>query len=361
MDYLLQKINRLRSSSSFAAYQKVLPLVSRYLSNCLEPTSQASSYWSEEIAGFEYLFDASPLIIDKLKEHSYHLTGIHSYKYRDHHAYSQNWFYQKHLERFKLLSDLDPLNLFVPESSDLGGFGFDFGYGLTNVDTLKYYEVMIGLQKADFLPDVASNFSVLEVGAGWGGFSYGFKTLFPHTKYIIVDLPHTMLFSAINMVVSFPDASFLFYDDLDFDLRLLAGDYDFCFVPNYAFNSTLKLPFLDLAINIASFQEMSSTQVHNYLSTLSLSGCRNFYSLNRICSPYNNELDSVFDLLAQYYQIKQLSILPDSYLSVGKKSKKKPKQVDSPLTKKNVPSSSSKPSKMSKDYVHHCGVLLDNY
>ena len=77
MNYLHQKVDQLRSSPSFIAYQKVLPVVSRYLSSSFDPTSQASSYWFEEIAGFEYLFDASPLIVDKLKEHSYHLTGIH--------------------------------------------------------------------------------------------------------------------------------------------------------------------------------------------------------------------------------------------------------------------------------------------
>ena len=357
MNYLHQKIDQLRSSPSFLAYQKVLPVVSRYLSSSFDPTSQASSYWFEEIAGFEYLFDASPLIVDKLKEHSYHLTGIHCYKYRQHHAYSKNWFYQKHLERFQLLSALDNSKLFVPESSNLGGFGFDFGHGLTNVDTLKYYEVMIGLQKAAFLPDKNSSFSLLEIGAGWGGFSYGFKTLFPKSKYIIVDLPHTMLFSAINMVVSFPEASFLFYGDSNFNSRLLAHDYDFCFIPNFAFDSCLELPSLDLGINIASFQEMSSLQVRNYLSILSSSGCKNFYSLNRVCSPYNNELDSVFDLLEHFYQVTKLSILPDSYLSVGKKSKKSHKQPKQNSSRKNVDTPRSKPSKLSKDYMHHSCVL----
>src|SRR3989338_3309691 len=48
--------------------------------------SFASSYWAEELAGFDYLLDASPLIIQKLRHHTYHLTGIQEYNYRQHHA-----------------------------------------------------------------------------------------------------------------------------------------------------------------------------------------------------------------------------------------------------------------------------------
>ena len=145
---------------------------------------------------------------------------------------------------------------------------------------------------------------------------------------------------------------------------MYAHDYDFCFVPNYAFNS-IKLPSLDLGINIASFQEMSNSQVDNYLFTLSASGCKNFYSLNRSCSPYNNELDNVFDLLAKYFSVDPVSVLPDSYLSVGKKSKKDSKRkeaspsmsrliIDS-IRKNNQPPTQPK---VSKDYIHHCGSLL---
>ena len=364
MDQFHQRVEKLRNESAYQAYKKILPRISQYLTNFLESTFEASAYWSEEIAGFDYLFDASPLIIDKLKEHSYHITGVHSYKYRQHHAISKSWLYKKHLERYSNLQLLDKSDLFVPESPLLGGFGFVSEDGLINIDTLKFYEVMIGMQIAQVLPSPTSKFSVLEIGSGWGGFSYGFKKKFPLANYIIVDLPHTMLFSAVNMLVSYPNASFLFYGDNDFDSRLYAHDYDFCFVPNYAFNS-IKLPSLDLGINIASFQEMSNSQVDNYLFTLSASGCKNFYSLNRSCSPYNNELDNVFDLLAKYFSVDPVSVLPDSYLSVGKKSKKDSKRKEaspsmSRLIINSIRKNNQPPTqpKVSKDYIHHCGSLL---
>ena len=36
-----------------------------------------SSYWQEELANFEYMLDASPLIIEKLRHHTHHITGGH--------------------------------------------------------------------------------------------------------------------------------------------------------------------------------------------------------------------------------------------------------------------------------------------
>ena len=376
---LHQRIENLRTATSYQAYQNVLPRITKYVNDYLESSSEASAYWSEEIAGFEYLFDASPLIIDKLKEHSYHITGVHSYKYRQHHVTSQSLAFRQHMERYSHLRALDKLNLFVPESPLLGGFGYVSDDGLINVDTLKFYEVLIGMQIAAVLPSFDSKFSVLEIGSGWGGFAYGFKKKFPLANYIIVDLPHTMLFSAVNMLVSYPKASFLFYGDDDFDTRLDSHDYDFCFIPNYAFNS-IKIPSLDLGVNIASFQEMSQSQVDNYLSALSLSGCKNFYSLNRSCSPYNNELQSVFDSLEKYFCIKPISVLPHSYLSLGKKTKKpkKSKKTSTNLAKNKLSIHSisylikalrglrpllpqtvkpNKPIKPSKDYMHHCGNL----
>ena len=49
-----------------------------------------SDYWKEELSGMDYMLDASPLIIDKLREHCYHLTGIRSYDYRGHHVHQKS-------------------------------------------------------------------------------------------------------------------------------------------------------------------------------------------------------------------------------------------------------------------------------
>ena len=47
---------------------------------------------------------------------------------------------------------------------------------------------------------------VWEIGAGWGGFAYQFKTLFPDVTYVIVDLPELFLFSATYLMTLFPEA-----------------------------------------------------------------------------------------------------------------------------------------------------------
>ena len=46
--------------------------------------SNASAYWREELANIEYLLDASPLVVEGLRQHSYHVTGVWPYHYRTH-------------------------------------------------------------------------------------------------------------------------------------------------------------------------------------------------------------------------------------------------------------------------------------
>jgi putative sugar O-methyltransferase len=116
---------------------------------------------------------------------------------------------------------------------------------------------------------------------GWGGFAYQLKTLFPNTTYIIVDLPPTLLFSATYLKAAFPDARMKFYgerpeqelfDDLD--------QTDFVYLPAHAL-ARARVPAVDVAVNLASFQEMTTEQVTGYVQKLADSGCRQLYSLNR--------------------------------------------------------------------------------
>ncbi len=195
-------------------------------------------------------------------------------------------------------------NLFVPESPVLGGFGHDVDGHLVNIDTLKFYECMIALDHAGFLDTVKADAGRqevwLEIGAGWGGFGYTAKTKFPKTTYVIVDLPQTMMFSATYLMSVFPEAKVALYpevsmDELARDLR----SYDFVFLPHYMFE---KIGFaIDLAINMVSFQEMTTGQVAGYLKHLATMNCPRLYSLNRDRSAHNSELSAVSTLIAEHF------------------------------------------------------------
>ena len=62
--------------------------------------------------------------------------------------------------------------LLVPESAELGGFGHEIDGALYNIDTLKYFEVLIALERGAAARRAAARRAgkiVWEIGAGWGG------------------------------------------------------------------------------------------------------------------------------------------------------------------------------------------------
>jgi len=300
-------------------YQNYLSIRDRVLEMIQEDhgeNTSASDYWREELAGFEYIFDASPLILERLREHCYHLTGIRPFDYRKHHE-SQKELYEKKLQ---LLREQDEDNLWIPESKLLGGFGFEIEGGLANLDTLKFYECLIALNKAGILAPLRSaqgqKKTIIEIGAGWGGFAYQLKTLCPQITYIIVDLPPTLLFSGIYLKTLFPEARFLIYGDKPKDILLKDyQSYDFILLPHYYWED-IQLNEPELAVNMASFQEMTSAQVENYACKMAQLKVKYVYSMNRERSPYNNELSSVSAILKEYYSVQELKILDSTYVDL---------------------------------------------
>lgn len=329
--------NLVKASSSkpgYAEYLKVREQILPLLSDSLAGKDVLSDYWSEEVAGFDYLFDASPLVIAKLREHCYHITGILSYTYRSHHAHAAD----RYARKYAMLRSLDRSNLFVPESPMLGGFGFKVDNQLMNLDTLKFYETLIGMDKAGTLDPFRKPGKrpiAIEIGAGWGGFGYQFKTLFPNTCYVIVDLPHTMLISATYLSTLFPNARIYIYDPrtvADFCQRY--DQYDFAFLPHYSFDS-VPLPTPALAVNMVSFQEMGSVQVRGYVDRLAQLGCENLYSHNRDRSPHNNQLTRVSEIIMERFEAAVVPMLEMAYTHLPDAEGTKEKAQKKPKAEKN--------------------------
>ena len=270
-----------------------------------------SVYWQEELSGFEYMLDASPLIIDKLRHHTYHVTGLRVYDYRTRRDRARD----RMVKKLEALVVAGKPELLVPESPLLGGFGFKVDDHLYNLDTLKFFEVLIALDRGAILSEFQGGERrlVWEIGAGWGGFPYQFKTLYPNTTYVITDLPELFLFSATYLMALFPDARVGFWDE-ESSAGLSANwrEYDFIFIPNTAV-SDFTPDRLDLAINMVSFQEMTDVQVAGYVERAHALNCPFFYSLNRDRSAYNPEISNVSDILSRYYWPRDLQILPVSY------------------------------------------------
>lgn len=309
-------IEELRTEAPYQNYLKVRRNVMETMARASGATTAPSRYWQEELAGFEYMLDASPLIIEKLREHCYHLTGIKPYEYRRHHAHAAKSFTQK----LETLKALDKGNLFVPEDPALGGFGHEINGSLVNLDTLKFYESLIAMDQAGLLEAVRSNPAEkqvwLEIGAGWGGFGYVVKKLFPQVTYVMVDLPQTLLFSATYLMSVFPGARCAIYPETS--LEKCAGnvrDYDFVFLPHFLFPDLKLRP--DLAINMVSFQEMTTEQVTDYVKHLAEMGCPTLYSHNRERSSHNTQLTAVSSVIAENFaKPREIDVLGYSYTAL---------------------------------------------
>jgi len=317
-----------RASREFRAYERARAAVLHLSDGAAAPSGAArpSAYWTEELDNIDYMIDASPLIVRKLRHHAFHITGIRPYDYR---IKGDNTRRQLFEARLRALQALDRSSLLVAESPALGGFGYEIDGRLFNVDTLKFYEVLIGMDRGGVLDSVRRQPrpTVCEIGAGWAGFAYQFKTLFPQTRYVIVDFPELFLFSATYLGAVFPDAKLAFCGTAETPSLADAGDADFVFVPHTRAEELTTIA-LDVTVNMVSFQEMTGAQVRSYAAIAAKAGCPLLYSLNRERSPYNTELVSVSEALSESYRLTEVPVLDTDYTSAMKKPPKATRMVE---------------------------------
>jgi putative sugar O-methyltransferase len=307
-----ERLEALRASAAYRNYEYVRDRVLEMRAQAAASGHRPSRYWEEELSHFEYMFDASPLVVEKLRHHTSHVTGLRAYDYRTHRTKPREQF----AEKLRALGRLAASDLLVPESPLLGGFGFEIDGRLFNIDTLKYYEALIALEKGSVLDEFRNNAErrlVWEIGAGWGGFPYQFKTLCPNVTYLISDLPELFLFSATYLMTLFPQAKVRFWgEEPARELFAKWRDYDFVFVPNTALEE-LAPERVDLAINMVSFQEMTDEQVLGYISRAHALGSPFLYSLNKDKGPYNPELQSISAIFSRFYWPREIEVLPVGY------------------------------------------------
>ncbi len=310
---LQERIAALRVADAFKNYEyareRVLEMRTQVIAS---PEYRPSAYWEEELSTFEYMLDASPLVVDKLRHHTHWVTGIRAYEYRSQRARAKT----KLAEKLAALRAVGPNELLVPEWRTLGGFGFDIDGDLFNIDTLKFFEVMIALEKGAVLQEFRGNAErrmVWEIGAGWGGFPYQFKSLCPNVTYVISDFPELFLFSATYLMTAFPGAKVAFFGEEPLD-RLMARwrEFDFIFLPNTSL-AEMKPERLDLTVNMVSFQEMTDAQVNAYIERAFALNCPFLYSLNRDKSAYNPEIKSVSEVVSRFYWPREIPVLPVPY------------------------------------------------
>jgi glycosyltransferase involved in cell wall biosynthesis len=307
-----------RNSPAFRAYERARDAVLEITRQ--HQASAASAYWTEELDNIDYLIEASPLIVRKLRHHAFHITGIRPYDYRTKGDSRRDLF----AARLRALRDIGGDELLVPESPALGGFGYEIDGRLFNVDTLKFYEVLIGMSRAGVLDAIRAieRPSICEIGAGWAGFAYQFKTLFPRTRYVIVDFPELFLYSATYLGTVLPESRIAFCGTAETPTLAEAGDADIVCVPHTLSHLVTQPQRLDLTVNMVSFQEMTDAQVRSYAAMAAEAGCPLLYSLNRERSPYNTELVRVSEALAERYRLTEVSVLGTDYTTAMKKPPK---------------------------------------
>ncbi len=311
-------------SRAWDAYQRAQAAVAHMKAGPADMVGSPSAYWAEELGLIDYVADATPLIVRKLRHHAFWITGLRAYDYRVQDDPKRDLFES----RFRALETLGGRDLVVPEPEALGGFGYRIDGGLHNLDTLKFLEVLTGMRLAGVYDTLRATARpvIVEIGGGWGGLAYQLKTLIPNALYVIVDLPELFLFSSVYLGALLPHARQVFWG-ADADAATAWQHADVVYVPNT--QADVVAGFApDVCVNVASFQEMTGAQVDSYAALAARARCPHLYSLNRDRSRYNAELTSVRDVLGRHYSLRDIAVLDTDYTKTMKKPSRKKRPED---------------------------------
>jgi hypothetical protein len=170
--------------------------------------------------------------------------------------------------------------LFVQELPLLGGFGVEWHRERYNDDTARFFKGICALYDGGVLEACRQGprHLVWEIGGGWGGFAFQFKTICPNVTYLITGIPDVLLVSAVYLMTAFPQARCRFYDA---SARAeFWGEWeqvDFIFAPESSV-ADMDTPPIDVVLDIMSLRHMSDTRVSLHARRAFELGARYFCS-----------------------------------------------------------------------------------
>jgi SAM-dependent methyltransferase len=266
-----------------------------------------SAFWSDFCSYFDYMLELPNESFSRLRLHTYHLTSDNYQTY-----------YFEDPEDFARAKDLKSLTEGIPDGLVLnepeGGIGLRYPDGrFVSIDIIRYQKVVNTLYRHGVITELtgkaeAQPLVVLEIGGGYGGLAHHLSRIVPRMTYVIVDLPETLLFSAAYLALHNPAKRLYVYDERDFDAAVRAGrigDFDFALIPDYHLDALKQMRF-DLAINVASFQEMREEQVARYLEFIRGTSRGALYSWNQDAQPRNRELSDLSRMLRERFSITEI-------------------------------------------------------
>lgn len=221
-------------------------------------------------------------------------------------------FGQWWVNRFEAALELLPAFLHIVLPRKFGEIGWLINGHLVNCDIYAYFERLALLYEAGILNPLSANSLldkepvILEIGGGFGGLAYLLKKLLPGAQYYIVDLPETLLLSAIYLSILFQKQTNVLpkieADSTSFQLAAPGT----AFIPNFLMPRFRQTDIkFDLVINTLSMSEMSESQVRDYCLSVRemLKPDGVFFEQNHDGRHLN--LLKASDIVQEYFPVKQ--------------------------------------------------------
>jgi hypothetical protein len=272
-----------------------------------DASATPSAYWSDFCRYFDYMLEMPAKYFRGIRLHTYHLTGDN---------YQTYYFGGPELAKLQLawevLSRRAAPGYLLTEPSD--GIGFYDKHGnFVSQDIIRFQRAVNSLQSRGIIAALRPSGDrvplILEIGSGYGGLAYHLSRLVGRCSCVLLDIPETLLFAAAYLLLHEPDKSIYIYDRISFS-ELIADperfeSFDYVLLPNYVLPQLVSLRF-QLVVNVASFQEMTSAQVAQYLDFIHQTCEGVLYSWNLDAQPRNQELSNLSQMLAERFSIVEI-------------------------------------------------------
>ena len=258
----------------------------------------------EMIAALTPFWDASPEVIGNLRLATGPITGVRPADYDNPSRDLTLGLKYAVGERRRHAG----AELFVEESPMLGGFGVEWHRQRYNEDTVRFFKAMIALQDGGVLADCRACDNrrlVWEIGGGWGGFAFQFKTICPNVTYLITGIPELIVVSAVYLMTAFPEARFRFYDpSARATLWTNWEEADFVFGIEGAI-ADLHAPPVHATLDLMSLRSMTEARVAQHVQRAYELESRYFFSqLPGPCFP--EPIPAAWQTIERWYWLHQI-------------------------------------------------------